>query len=264
MKKTYLEKDKQKYNTEQEQQDISKNNQIYVSVENFDGPLDILLLLVQKNKINIYDIPIAEITNQYLAFLQEFIEKDLENLTEFYQMVTLLIYIKSRMLLPIKTPDDLEEMEDPRTELVDKLIEYQKFKKLSGLLYKQLYESPPLLLRKEPDKLPLTSPAELEWKEMTPLSLLHSFLKIIESNKEVEKIINLHEEVTVKQKITIIYEFMEKHDKFTFSDIVGTKSILSLVCSLLAVLELLKQQVIRVIQKQSYGVIYLQKRETII
>ncbi len=262
MEHTHLEHtDDQKHISDKER---LVQSHIHVSVKHFDGPLDILLLLVQKNKIDIYDIPIAEITEQYLVFLRELVEKDLENLTEFYKMATLLLYIKSRMLLPLQHVDDLEEMEDPRTELVDKLIEYQKFKKLSGLLQKQLYESPPLLLRKEPDILPLTAPTELEWKEMTPLSLLQSFLKIVDSNKEVERIIDLHEEVTIKQKITVIYELMEKHKQFTFSDIVGTKSILSLVCSLLAVLELLKQQVIRAIQKQSYGVIYLQKRETVL
>jgi segregation and condensation protein A len=99
-------------------------------LEKFEGPLDLLLFLIRKAEINIYDIPIAAITEQYLGYLKYATRVDLDNITEFYLMAATLIWIKSRMLLPVEV--DLEsELEDPRRELVEKLIEYQKYKKLS-------------------------------------------------------------------------------------------------------------------------------------
>ena len=101
------------------------------SLDEFDGPLDVLLFLIKKNEVNIYDIPIGQITEQFLEYLDFAVTTDLENLTDFYSMASDLIYIKSRMLLPVEISFGEEELEDPRQELVEKLIEYQKFKKLS-------------------------------------------------------------------------------------------------------------------------------------
>src|SRR4030042_5022151 len=92
-------------------------------LENFEGPLDLLLFLIQKSEVNIYDIPIATITEQYLAYLSYATRVDLENITEFYLMAATLLYIKSRLLLPVEV-DLQDEWEDPRRELADKLIEY--------------------------------------------------------------------------------------------------------------------------------------------
>ena len=94
----------------------------------FDGPLDLLLYLIQQSEVNIYDIPIAQITDQFLAYLSAHQDMDLGVLSSFYKMASQLLAIKSRMLLPEDVEFD-EEYEDPRKELVDQLIEYQKFKK---------------------------------------------------------------------------------------------------------------------------------------
>ena len=99
-------------------------------VNDFEGPLDLLLFLIKKNEVNIYDIPIASITEQYLAYLDYSVSGDLASLTDFYALAATLLYIKSRMLLPVEIAVDDEDIDDPRKELVDKLIEYQKFKKL--------------------------------------------------------------------------------------------------------------------------------------
>lgn len=246
------------YNTQDKQKAASV---IHVSMQNFEGPLDLLLFLVKKSKINIYDIPIAEITMQYLEYLNTVLDKDLENLSSFYQMASFLLLIKSKTLLPTNDEElDLEEMNDPRSELIEKLIEYQKYKKLSGLLGNVIAGQPPLLLREETGQLPLSMATETEWKEVDSLTLLHLFLRVLESSSEVEKFIDLQEEVTINQKITLIYEQIEKKSKICFQDIVGKGGILALVCSFLAVLELLKLQVIRVMQKQAYETIYILKR----
>jgi len=102
-------------------------------LNHFEGPLDLLLFLIRKNEVNIYDIPVADITRQYLEYLRYASTIDLDNISEFYLMASTLLYIKSRMLLPVDI--DLEdELEDPRQELVQKLIEYEKFRKLTDLM----------------------------------------------------------------------------------------------------------------------------------
>ena len=103
----------------------------------FEGPLDLLWTLIRESKVNIYDIPIAQITEQYLEYLDYAVQTDLGDLSEFYSWAAKLIYIKSRMLLPVEVAYDDEDEEDPRAELVEKLIEYQKFKKLSSLMEEQ-------------------------------------------------------------------------------------------------------------------------------
>jgi segregation and condensation protein A len=101
-----------------------------VQLQNFEGPLDLLLFLIKKNEVDIYDIPIAEITQQYLAFLQVIEFFDLENAGEFILMAATLMRIKAQMLLPRPALED-EEIEDPRQELVQRLLEYQKYKEVA-------------------------------------------------------------------------------------------------------------------------------------
>ena len=109
-------------------------------LDSYEGPLDLLLFLIKKNEINIYDIPISQITEQYLSYLRYLSVVNLDNLSEFHLMATTLLYIKSKMLLP--RFDDLDDdFEDPRKELVDRLIEYKKFKKLSELIAEKEKES---------------------------------------------------------------------------------------------------------------------------
>ena len=100
----------------------------------FEGPLDLLWYLIHKSEINIYDIPIAQITEEYLEYLDFTVETDLGDMSEFYKWAAMLLNMKSRMLLPIEIVYDGDEAEDPRQELVEKLIEYQKFKKLTLLM----------------------------------------------------------------------------------------------------------------------------------
>ena len=115
--------------------DTAKVKRSYTAGE-FEGPLDLLWTLIRESKVNIYDIPIAEITDQYLEYLDYAVQIDLGDLSEFYSWAAKLLYIKSRMLLPVEIEYD-DDDEDPRQELVDRLIEYQKFKRLSALMEEQ-------------------------------------------------------------------------------------------------------------------------------
>ena len=101
---------------------------ISVKLEVFEGPLDLLLHLLEKNKVNIYDIPIVEITNQYMEYMREMQRRDLNIMSEFLVMAATLLDIKSRMLLPKRASDEEEEPEDPRAELVQQLLEYKMYK----------------------------------------------------------------------------------------------------------------------------------------
>ena len=118
--------------TEQVSTSVESEKQQF-KLNDFEGPLDLLLFLIKKNEINIYDIPIADITEQFLAYIQYAAGRQLEDLTEFYVLASTLLYIKSQMLLPVEVDFD-DELEDPRRELVERLIEYQKYKKLTEIM----------------------------------------------------------------------------------------------------------------------------------
>ena len=98
------------------------------TLEKFEGPLDLLLHLIEKNKINIYDIPIVEITEQYMEYIRQMQEQDMEVMSEFLVMAATLLNIKSKMLLPKEEPEDTEEAVDPRQELVERLLQYKMYK----------------------------------------------------------------------------------------------------------------------------------------
>ena len=147
----------------------------------FEGPLDLLWTLIRDNKINIYDIPIVEITEQFLEYLDYASQVELGDLSEFYNMAARLVYIKSRMMLPVevKVDDDLD-FDDPREELVEKLIEYQKFKKLSNLMEEKEDESEWNFERKKIQRV-LPFDDENMWEQVDTWDLLQQMQKIFQN-----------------------------------------------------------------------------------
>ena len=150
-------------------------------VGEFEGPLDLLWALIHESKINIYDIPIAQITEQYLEYLDYAVQTDLGDLSEFYSWAAKLIYIKSRMLLPVEVAFDDEDEEDPRQELVDKLIEYQKFKKLTALMEEQEDDSEWGFERKKIQRVLPFDDDEGMWEEVEAWDLLQQLQSIFKS-----------------------------------------------------------------------------------
>jgi segregation and condensation protein A len=220
-------------------------------VGEFEGPLDLLLFLIKKQEINIYDIPIAKITEQYLSYLAYASQIELDNLTDFYLMAATLLYIKSRMLLPVEVNLD-EELEDPRTELVEKLIEYQKYKKLSELMSEQEDKSEWLLERQSSQTI-LPFPDKDIWQQIDVWDLLKTFSSLV-SSLTSEQIIDLYEEVTINEKITLIRELIDKKEELLFTDIlVKSHSLLEIICSFLAILEMVKSKEIIVFQNKMFG-----------
>ncbi len=222
----------------------------------FEGPLDLLLYQIQKAEINIYNIPIAEITQQFLEYIVEH-KADLKNLADFYRMAADLLYIKSRMLLPIETTMD-EEYEDPRKELVDRLIEYQKFKKYTELLTGAAVSDNFHIPRKE-NFFMLPFQDEDLFKDVSLADLMNTFRNLWEKRTPPAKVFNVFREVTVNEKKTLILELLEDNDQITISQvIVHPEQPLHIICSFMAILEMAaKDRNILFQQPVPYGEIYI-------
>ncbi|MDF1568231.1 MAG: segregation/condensation protein A [Spirochaetaceae bacterium] len=221
-------------------------------LDHFEGPLDLLLFLIRKNEVNIYDIPVAEITQQYLDFLKYAAGVDLEGISEFYLMASTLLYIKSRMLLPVEV--DLEdELEDPRQELVQRLIEYERFRKITDLMAEREAQADWIVERKQAQAvLPFPDEDDL-WDKVDSWDLLKSFSKVM-NGLGGERVISLWEEVSINEKITLIHEYLEDRSEFIFDDIiVNPGSLMEVVSAFLAVLELVKMGEIDVFQNRLFG-----------
>ncbi|MDR3161609.1 MAG: segregation/condensation protein A [Spirochaetaceae bacterium] len=220
-------------------------------INEFEGPLDLLLFLIKKNEVNIYDIPVAQITEQYLEYLRFATELDLEDLSEFHVMAATLLYIKSRMLLPVEIEVD-DDPEDPRHELVEKLVEYQKFKKLSELIEEKGKEAEWVIERKKFQR-PLPFTDDTLWEKVDVWDLLKTFSSLM-ANLSGEQIIDLYEEVSINEKISLISEFLESRGECSFTDLLGRRgSIMDTVCAFLAILEAVKLRMVSIYQNRMFG-----------
>jgi len=226
----------------------------------FEGPLDLLLFLVRKSEVNIYDIPIAQITEQYMSYLEYATKVDLDNITEFYVMASTLIYIKSRLLLPVEV--DLEdELEDPRQELVERLIEYEKYRKLSELMRGREQETQWVIERTPKQRTLEFLEDEDMWEQLDVWELLRTFGSIMKGLTP-ERVIDLYEEVSVNEKITLIRELVATRSEFSFSElIVKPDSLMDVVCAFLALLDTVKDRLVRIFQNRMFGDIRIRPAE---
>ena len=223
-------------------------------INQFEGPLDLLLFLIKKNEINIYDIPISEITEQYLEYLSSLDQLDLEEISEFHAMAATLLLIKSRMLLPVELKGD-DEDDDPRQELVEKLIEYQKIKKLSELMTDMENDAEWAMERKRLERSLPFDDDEL-WVKADVWALLQTFSGLISNltGAGLENIVNLYEEVTTNEKTTLMMEILEQKGECRFTDLVIRHgSALDIICAFLALLEAVKVRMVLVLQHRMYG-----------
>ncbi len=224
----------------------------------FEGPLDLLWSLIRENKINIYDIPIAEITEQYLDYLDYAVETNLQDLSEFYAWASKLIYIKSRMLLPVEVSyDDDESMEDPRTELVEQLIEYQRFKKLSLLMEEQEEQSEWSFERKKIERFLPFEEDESQWEKMDTWSLLQDMQKIFRNLTRMDSLsgtLNISEDITPNEKIALMNELLEKNGECMFTDLITRRgNELDVICAFMAILEAVKLNLADIYQNKMFG-----------
>ena len=233
---------------------------------NFEGPLDLLWSLIRENKINIYDIPIAEITEQFLDYLDYAVELNLQDLSDFYLWAAKLVCIKSRMLLPVEVKyDDDESMEDPREELVEQLIEYQRFKKLSELMEEQEEQSEWSFERKKIERILPFEDDEAQWEKMDTWQLLQDMQKIFRNLTNVnpdERILNMKEEITPNEKITLMNELLEKNGECMFTDLITRRgNELDVICAFMAILDAVKMKIADIYQNRMFGDIKICKKK---
>jgi len=232
------------------QEALSVNDGRSFKLDKFEGPLDLLLFLIRKNEVNIYDIPIAEITGQYIEYLRYVEKLDIDNVSDFHAMAATLLYIKSRTLLPVEI--DAGDEDDPRQELVERLIEYQKYKKLSQLMEDKEQQAEWIIDRNKLQRvLPFTDSDV--WAHIDIWDLLQTFSSLMR-RLPGESIIDLYEEITVNEKITLMAELLENKGECYFADlIIRSGAIMDIVCAFLAVLEAVKIKMISIFQHRIFG-----------
>lgn len=226
-----------------------------IRLDAFEGPLALLMHLIEKNQIDIYDIPIAEVTEQYLAYLRALEEFNIDIASEFLVMAATLLQIKSRMLLP-KPPvaDEAMEEEDPRQELVARLLEYRRFKQAAGVLEDMLHDREKFFSR---------PPGEFATKIVLPDGLkiddlIEAFAAVWESAIDQFAFIS-REEISVQDKMQdILHLLRSRAGRMEFAEtFIRSGSKTEMVASFLAILELIRMKRIRITQDRSFGPIYL-------
>jgi segregation and condensation protein A len=226
-----------------------------VKLEKFEGPLDLLLFLIKKEEINIYDIPIARITEQYLEHIKILEFLNLELAGEFLVMAATLMRIKARMLLP-RQPDEAEEEEDPRRDLVQALLDYQKYKEASTRLEAMEYQRRLLFVR--PEAVLGDAPVELELT-FSLFDLICAFKKVLE-RAEVSYLEVKREEVSLEQKIELLKGRIYQAKVIAFADLFDARSSrLDLVVTFLALLEVLRLGLATVKQTRTFGEIWIHR-----
>ena len=234
-----------------------------VRLENFEGPLDLLLHLIRKNEVNICDIPIALITAQYLDTIQLMQELNLDVAGEFLVMAATLIHIKSKMLLPRpETAAGVEgEDEDPRDALIRRLLEHQRFKAAAGLLHEREQVRAAQWLR--PDER-VASIAGDEYEpelEVDLFSLLSAFQAVVERARQRPKVILPPEQIPVEVRIEQLLRRLSETEACGFEELFAdVEEKGGLIVTFLALLEMIRLKLIRVFQAGSFGPIRVYKR----
>ncbi len=236
---------------------------IPVKLQVFEGPLDLLLHLIDKNKIDIYDIPIVEITNQYMEYIKAMEREDLNVMSEFLVMAATLLDIKCKMLLPKEVTEDGEE-EDPRQELVEQLLQYKMYKFMSYELRDRELEGEQTMY-KDPtipeEVMDYVEPVDLDelLGDLTLATLNRVFQDVMK--RQADKIDPVRskfgklekEEVTVEEKLESVTDYAREHKHFSFRTLLGhQKSKMQTVVTFLAVLQLIKEGILIVQQEHAF------------
>jgi len=234
-----------------------------IKLEVFEGPLDLLLYLIKKEEVDIYDIPIERITNQYMEYLSLMQLLNLEVAGEFLVMAATLMYIKSRMLLPVDqqvSDAEAEEGEDPRWELIRQLVEYKKFKEAAAQLGRREEEQANLFTRQGPDP-GIKVDADVPLAEVSIFDLISAFndvLKRANAREEFREIVE--ERFTVSDKIEEILYNLRERDNLRFLDLFNESATRAeVVVTFLALLELIRLKRLRVRQEEAFGDIVVVK-----
>ena len=241
-------------------------------LEVFEGPLDLLLHLIEKNKIDIYDIPIAEITDQYIAYVDEMKRQDMDVMSEFLVMAATLLSIKSKMLLPKEETEEDEEEIDPRAELVQQLLEYKMYKCMAEKLRDRQIDADHIFY-KEP-----TIPAEvLKYEEPVDVDELVSDLTLQRLNNIFQQVLKREknrvdpirsrfgeikkEEVSMEEKMEWLMGYARTHRRFSFRQLLERQSSkVQIIVTFLSILELMKSGELFIVQERIFDDIHIESR----
>jgi segregation and condensation protein A len=229
-----------------------------IQLDNFEGPLDLLLHLIKKNEMDVYDIPIATVTNQYLGILDAMKTLNLDIAGEFLLMASTLLHIKSKMLLPKIVDDETEEEEeDPRAELVRRLLEYQKYKEVSETLESSPQLGRDLFARAAPEP-EILEEAESGFVAVGLFDLLEALKDVLkEKPEELVHEVNL-EQLSVTDRINTILSSLQGKESVAFLDLFnGGIKRNEVIVTFLALLELVKMRMVRFMQNVHHGTIWL-------
>ena len=242
---------------------------IPLKLQVFEGPMDLLMHLIEKNKIDIYDIPIVTVTDQYLAYMRQMEHDDMNVTSEFLVMAATLLDIKSRMLLPKEETEDGEEEEDPREELVKRLLEYKMYKYMSEELREKNRHAGFSFFRQQdlPEEVRCYAPP-LNYEELigdrTAQSLRTVFAEVLKRKKSrVDPIRSgfgkiQREEISVADKELYIRAYLQRHPHADFREMLELEdSKEEIIVTFLVILELMKNQKIRITQEEAFGKILI-------
>lgn len=245
---------------------------ISVKLEAFDGPLDLLLHLIEKNKIDIFDIPIVEITRQYMEIISQMDTKDMDVMSDFLLMAAMLLRIKSKMLLPAEVDEEGEE-EDPRAELVERLLEYKTYKYASMELRDLQVDASKHLFKDAtlPEEI-ANYKEEIDVSEILGDVTLAKLQKIFHSvmKKQVDKIDPIRskfgkiqkEPVTLTDRMNYIRNYAREHQKFSFRQLLEEQADkMMVIVSFLGILELMKVGRLKIIQENIFDDIWITYEE---
>lgn len=238
-----------------------------IKIENFEGPFDLLLHLIKRNKMNIYDIKILDITNQYLEIIRAMSEMDLELTSEFIVTAATLIEIKSSMLLPKDKEEEEEDDENSTDNLIKKLVQYRKFKGAAEYLknratsFGQVYTKKPEIIEEKKGEVKL----EELFKDVTMISLYNLFHQLMIAFSEKMNLHIIDKEIKidlykVEDKMEMFKEFFKVNKTMNFSSIVkGYTDKIEVVVAFLAALELAKLKEVKILQEDNFKEIYLER-----
>jgi segregation and condensation protein A len=235
-----------------------------VKLDTFEGPLDLLIHLIKKHEVNIYDIPIALISRQYLEYVEMMKDLNLDTVGEFLVMAATLIHIKSKMLLPRSdATQDEQPVEDPRDALVRRLLEHQKFKAAAELLHERAVLRGAQWIR--PDgRIADIAGDEYAYEpevEVDLFSLLAAFRGVLERAKQRPKVLLPPEEVPVETRIEQLLAQLSETEACGFEDLFSKDDTrAAMIVTFLALLEMIRLKLIRVFQPAAFGQIRVYKR----
>jgi segregation and condensation protein A len=241
----------------------SQLEDIRIKLQSFEGPLDLLVHLIKKNQVNVYDIPIALITEQYLAYLGLMQELNLDLASEFLVMAATLIHIKSRMLLPRPEPAQADDpdAEDPRDALVRRLLEHQQFKAAAELLHDRETVRSAQWARPDSRVAQLAGDDYEPELEVDLFSLLSAFRSVLERARERPPVPLPPEQISIELRIDQMLERLSETEACGFQDLfedVATRG--DMIVTFLALLEMIRLKLVRVFQSGSFAPIRVYKR----